>query len=175
MGEKPRRQALLAELIESGRFRTQDELAEELARRNVPATAATVSRDLKELGYVKSVGGAYTRLTGAYPGVAPATGSETMLRRLLSDLPLEIEQAGNLLVLKTLPGYAHSVAAGIDACQWSELAGTVAGDDTIFLALRDPASGETVRGRIFSLAGEQPSAISRQPSAAGGRASLGES
>ncbi len=122
-----------------------------------------MSRDLKELGYVKSAGGGpYIRTAGPPPSGGPAgapappsslpTTGEALLRRLLVDLPLEIEQAGQILVIRTLPGYAHSLAAGLDACRWPEAAGTVAGDDTIFVALRDPARGEQYRQRLLTLA-----------------------
>lgn len=148
------RQGILQALVEVGRFRTQEELAEELARRGVRATPATVSRDLKELGYVKSVGGSYSR-SGRNGGSAGPAGStsEALLRRLLLDLPISVDQAANLMVLKTLPGFAHSVASGLDGCGWPEVVGTVAGDDTIFVALRDPADGARFRGHLQTLTG----------------------
>lgn len=154
--DKRRRRDVLEELVRSGRFRTQEDLADELTRRGLPATAATVSRDLKALGYVKSVGGgAYTlpptALSAEPSAPVPNSGSEALLRRLLVDLPLEVDQAGYLMVLKTLPGSAHTLAAPLDACRWPEVVGTVAGDDTIFIALRDPSLGETFRQRLHQL------------------------
>ena len=101
----------------------------------VPATQATVSRDLDELGAVKSArDGAirYVMPDQVEPGHAAAK-----LDRLLAEWVTEIVPAGNLLVLRTPPGSANLVANALDAAGIEEVAGTIAGDDTIFVALVD--------------------------------------
>jgi transcriptional regulator of arginine metabolism len=70
----------------------------------------------------------------------------------LSDLPLEIREAGLLLVLRTLPGSAHAIAAALDRARWPDVAGSIAGDDTLFVAVPDRASLQRVKRRLYRLA-----------------------
>jgi transcriptional regulator of arginine metabolism len=74
------------------------------------------------------------------------------LRKLLGDLPVEYREAGLLLVVKTLPGSAHAIAAALDRARWPEVAGSIAGDDTVFIACPDRASLVRARARMASLA-----------------------
>jgi transcriptional regulator of arginine metabolism len=80
------------------------------------------------------------------------TSGEDRLRKLLADLPLEIHEAGLLLVLRTLPGSAHAIAAALDRARWPEVAGSIAGDDTLFVALPDRGSLQRVKRRLYRLA-----------------------
>jgi len=80
------------------------------------------------------------------------TSGEDRLKKLLSDLPLEIHEAGLLLVLRTLPGSAHAIAAALDRARWPEVAGSIAGDDTLFVALPDRGSLQRVKRRLYRLA-----------------------
>jgi transcriptional regulator of arginine metabolism len=74
------------------------------------------------------------------------------LRKLLADLPVEFREAGLLLVIKTLPGSAHAIAAALDRARWAEVAGSIAGDDTVFVACPDRAALQRVKRRLAGLA-----------------------
>lgn len=137
---KNQRQRLVREIIGEGGVRTQEDLAERLAARGVPVTQATVSRDLVELGAVR-VPVAGQGLIYALPEGISAAQTEAARRRLrlvLSEVPGEMGEASAILVFRTAPGMANMVAITLDACHFPEIVGTVAGDDTIFIALRSP-------------------------------------
>lgn len=117
---------------------SQEQLLEKLARSGVAVTQASVSRDLKELGVIK-VGGTY-QLPHINPGDSP------MLDRLSA------EYAGpNLVVFKTSPGHASMLASHMDRARIPGLVGTLAGDDTIFAAVRDAKDQASVVKRVMSL------------------------
>ena len=133
---KQQRQRLIADWLRQHRIGSQEELVARLDLAGVPATQATVSRDLDELGAVR------VRREGAMHYRWPEqieSGEAGRLDRLLADWVTEIVAAGNLVVLKTPPGSANLVANALDAADLPEVAGTIAGDDTIFLALVDGA------------------------------------
>ena len=75
------------------------------------------------------------------------------MRALLRDLRVEVREAGLLAVVKTLPGSAHAIAAALDRARWPEVAGSIAGDDTVFVACSDRTALRRVAGRIRELAG----------------------
>jgi transcriptional regulator of arginine metabolism len=133
---KQQRQRLIADWLRQHRIGSQEELVARLDLAGVPATQATVSRDLEELGAVRVRGGGtmHYRLPDQLE-----TGGASRLDRLLADWVTDIIPAGNLVVLKTPPGSANLVANALDAAGLEEVAGTIAGDDTIFLALVDGA------------------------------------
>lgn len=150
---KQARQRAIRDLVGQRPIRTQQELARVLRERGFRTTQATISRDVAELGLIKvSRDG---MLTYALPPrlVEAETSGEDRLRKLLADLPLEVEEAGLLLVLRTLPGSAHAIAAALDRARWPEVAGSIAGDDTVFVALPDRASLRRIKARLISLAG----------------------
>ena len=126
---KRQRQRQILQLIGQETVPNQEQLRRRLARRGVRATQATLSRDLKELGLVKTSTG-YT-LPAAIG--APEPTSLPPLAHLLKEFVLEIRDAGNLLVLKTPPGSADIVGEALDGQQWAELVGTVAGDNTLLV------------------------------------------
>jgi transcriptional regulator of arginine metabolism len=115
---------------------TQEELVDRLARVGILTTQATVSRDIAELGLLRGTGpeGHYVKPEDGL-GAASTAGREDRLRRLLRDLPLTVRRGQGIAVLTTTPGSANSLASAIDAVAWPEVIGTVAGDDTIFVAL----------------------------------------
>ena len=129
---KGQRQRLIADWLRAGEVGSQDELVSRLADAGVTATQATVSRDLEALGAIKVRGG--YALRGALGG---DSGGDARLDRILGEWVTEIIAAGTLLVLKTPPGSANLVANAIDVARLDEVAGTIAGDDTIFVALAD--------------------------------------
>ena len=150
---KQLRQRAIRDLIETRSIRTQGELAASLRERGFQATQATISRDVRELGLAKGGRGASpvyvlpARLAGA-----EATGEER-LRRLLADLPIELREAGLLVILRTLPGSAHAIAAALDRARWPDVEGSIAGDDTVFVATAGRSALRRVRQRLEALIG----------------------
>lgn len=138
------RQSQILEVIDQEAVASQEELRQKLAARGIEATQATISRDLKSLGLVKRAGdGAYVR-----PGVergSPVT--EEQLRRAVAALVRNIERVGNLVVVRTDPGQAQGVAVLLDRAQVAEVAGTIAGDDTILIVCRADKSASELEGR----------------------------
>ena len=120
---KQLRQRAIRDLVEQRPIRTQQELAASLRERGFRTTQATISRDVAELGLIKVTRDG----TAAYalpPRLIEAeTSGEDRLRKLMVDLPIEIHEAGLLLVVRTLPGSAHAIAAALDRARWPEVAG----------------------------------------------------
>ncbi len=131
--QKRRRQEALLALVRRHRVSTQDELVRQLERIGISATQATVSRDIAELGLVRTAGPESHYVEGAQ--ATPPNGREERLRRLLRDLPLTVKRGQGIAVLITTPGSAHTIAEEMDATAWPQVLGTLAGDDTIFVAL----------------------------------------
>lgn len=149
---KQLRQQQIRDIVEHQPIRTQQELAAELRQRGLRATQATVSRDVAELGLVKRSRGGIQAYT-LPPRVEEAEASgEERLAKLLQDLPLDIRQAGLLLVVRAVPGSAHAIAAALDRSRWPEVVGSLAGDDTLFIAFADRPALERVRVRLLALA-----------------------
>jgi transcriptional regulator of arginine metabolism len=149
---KQLRQRAIRDLVAQRPIRTQQELAAALRERGFRTTQATISRDVAELGLVK----ASREGTQAYALprrlVEAETSGEDRLRALLRDLPIELREAGLLLIIRTLPGSAHAIAAALDRARWPEIAGSIAGDDTVFVACVDRAALQRIRSRLASFA-----------------------
>jgi transcriptional regulator of arginine metabolism len=151
---RARRLRLLADLLRSGTLASQEEATERLRSLGFAVTQATVSRDLDQLGAVKVKRGGV--LSYALPDqIGAADWSTGRLERILGEWALSVETAGQMLVLKTPPGSAHLVASAIDHAQMPEVAGTVSGDDTLFVAVRDGFSVAALLGRFERLMGQQ--------------------
>jgi transcriptional regulator of arginine metabolism len=135
MSKRKRQEAILS-LIAKHQIATQEDLVDRLGRVGMPTTQATVSRDIAELGLVR-IGGPESHYAKPNEGLGAASpvGREDRLRRLLRDLPLTVRRGQGMAVLTTTPGSANSIASAIDAVAWPEVIGTLAGDDTIFVAL----------------------------------------
>lgn len=134
MSELDQRRLRILEIVSDRAIHTQEELAQALAQEGWDASQSTVSRDIAELGLVK-LDGVYRR------PVAPITPQVSADEQWIAEGVLRHAPAGdNLVVLHTLPGDAQSVARAIDRVAWPEVVGTVAGDDTVFVAVdgRDP-------------------------------------
>jgi transcriptional regulator of arginine metabolism len=143
------RQEAILEFIRSHRINSQAELKDFLAREGIEVTQATLSRDLRDLRLVKVPGA-----DGLSHYTLPEEWEQTPpLERLLPALFVSAEGTGNLLVVKTMTGGAQAVALGIDWEEWPEVLGTIAGDDTILLILRQAERMEEVRARILGIAG----------------------
>jgi len=136
------RQQLILQLIENGNVASQEDLRRGLARHGQKVTQATLSRDIHELGIVKTVNG-YAR-----PGDAAAEAALPATERLVREFVLSVREAQNQLVLKTSVGSAQPVAAALDGEGWDEMLGTIAGDDTILIICENNRDAERVAGRI---------------------------
>lgn len=131
---KQKRQAMILSIIEQYDIETQDELLEKLAGAGFNTTQATISRDIRELNLTKSsVTGGKQRYT---PGKTVSHESMESYRKVLGAGILSMTPAENLIVIKTVSGMAMAVAAALDNVEIHGLLGSIAGDDTIFLAVR---------------------------------------
>lgn len=145
-GDRRQRHLKILELISTHAIRTQEDLADALAREGWEVTQSSVSRDIAALGLLK-VEGAYQR-----PAVARRPRPDPDEQRI-ADGVLAVEPAGDaLLVVHTPPGEANRVGAALDRLAWPEVLGNISGDDTIFIALRTPAGQRKVLGAIRRLA-----------------------
>ena len=149
---RARRLRALAELIRLDTLASQEEVTDRLAALGFEVTQATVSRDLEQLGAVKVKRGGV--LSYALPDQIGATDWSTgRLERIVREFVVSIEAAGPLIVLKTPPGSAHLVASAIDHAQLPDIAGTVSGDDTMFVAVRDGSDLRTLIARFERMMG----------------------
>jgi transcriptional regulator of arginine metabolism len=144
--DRRKRHLKILELISTRAVRTQEELAEALAAEGWEVTQSSVSRDIAALRLVK-VDGAYRR---APRTILPADPDE----RRIAEGVLTAEPAGDaLIVVHTPPGEANRVAVAMDRLAWSEVVGTIAGDDTIFLAVKDAGAQRLILKELRRLAG----------------------
>jgi transcriptional regulator of arginine metabolism len=137
----------IRELLAGETVATQEELRRKLGRRGIHVTQATISRDIEELGLIKTRAG--YRLPDA-PEPAGAVPQPT-LPVILKEFVRDVRAAANLVVVKTNPGNAHSVGVALDAGRWPEVVGTVAGDDTIFIATPGAREAARVRKKILAI------------------------
>jgi transcriptional regulator of arginine metabolism len=157
---KAARQARITELLTSRAVTSQVELGRLLAEAGMQVTQATVSRDLEELGAVKTRTAA--GMVYALPPEGHARGHspqdvDARLARLLEELLVSAEATGGMVVVRTPPGGAHFLASALDHAGLPDVAGTIAGDDTILLITRDPAApptapAESLAARLLRLA-----------------------
>ena len=146
LARKHHRQQALLRAVGQQRLSTQAELVRALRGAGYPATQATVSRDIVELGLVKVARDG----THAYapPSAATPGGCTERLRRFCEDYPVEGALAANLVVLRSLPGTANALAAALDASRIEEAIGTLAGDDTVFVAASTERHARALLGRL---------------------------
>ena len=138
---KAARQARVVALLAERPVASQTELGRLLADGGVPVTQATVSRDLEELGAVKvrtPAGMAYALPPEGAPRAGTAEAVDARLARLLEELLISAEATASSVVLRTPPGGAHLLGSALDRAGLPEVAGTVAGDDTVLLVTRTP-------------------------------------
>jgi len=151
-GKLERKQAIL-DLVGGRAIRTQDELVAALRGRGLEVTQATVSRDLRELGLARVAGGEGLRYIAPVPEEeVPALGR---LRGVLRDHVRGIEFVDFVGVVRTRPSTAPLVAAAIDAARYEEVAGTVAGDDTVVVITRGSAAAAALRARLQTILGRR--------------------
>jgi len=147
---KTQRHTRIKEIVENHSIQTQEELADELRKIGIEVTQATVSRDIKELMLIKvpASAGDYRY---ALPSEHHAVFSQSRMERTFQDAVVAIDYSLNLIVLKTMPGTAQSVAYIIDSVKWPEIIGTVAGDDTICVIVKPPEAVSIVMARFQAL------------------------
>ncbi|MBP1757248.1 MAG: argR [Firmicutes bacterium] len=138
--DKIERQARILQLIRERDVSTQDDLVLGMKAAGLDVTQATISRDIKELGIVKVMTG-----TGAQKYVSMERTGEAISGRLMkiyAESVLSVEPALNLIVIRTMPGMAQACASALDSMRLTDLVGTIAGDDTVFVATRSNEQAE---------------------------------
>ncbi|MDH3205586.1 MAG: arginine repressor [Gemmatimonadota bacterium] len=151
MSKRERHEQIL-EILRENTVTSQEALRELLQARGMEATQATLSRDIRELRLVKvpaADGSGHYSLPEEWESTPP-------LESLLPTLFLSADGVDHLLIIHTMKGGAQTVAAGIDWEEWPEVLGTLAGDDTILIVLRDPASLPSLKAHVERLAGVGP-------------------
>jgi transcriptional regulator of arginine metabolism len=150
---KIHRQSVIRELVERESITSQEQLRTRLREQGIDATQATLSRDIRELGLVKrTVDGAYRSAGGVANGEAANAGPG--LARAMAEYLRSQEVVGHMIVVRTDPGQAQTLAVAIDRAQRPEIVGTIAGDDTILVICRLPDSAAAVADRFRSMRGE---------------------
>ena len=148
---KARRQAVLLELIDKDPLHSQEELRLRLRQKGFNATQATISRDIADLGLVKRMGdGAYQR-----PGNEARDPEAALmaLERASTEFLRSVEQAQQLVVIRTRSGHAQPLAIALDRAQLREVIGTIAGDDTILIIARSSSKAAALAKQLERFAG----------------------
>ncbi|MDP9245051.1 MAG: arginine repressor [Chloroflexota bacterium] len=143
---KQHRQQTVLRLVTDKRLTTQQDVVRALRSAGFAATQATVSRDIVELGLVKVTRDGMHIY--APPATVPTSGGLDRLRRFCEEYAVQGAVAGNLVVLRTPPGTANALAIALDTSGFSDVVGTIAGDDTVFVAARDPARARGINKRL---------------------------
>ncbi|MCG1022789.1 transcriptional regulator AhrC/ArgR [Sutcliffiella horikoshii] len=146
---KGQRHIKIRELITNSEIETQDELVDRLKSLGFNVTQATVSRDIKELHLVK-----VPLLDGRYKYSLPADQRFNPLQKLkrsLMDAFVKIDIAGHMIVMKTMPGNANAIGVLIDNLDWSEILGTICGDDTCLIICRTPEDAKNLSDRFINM------------------------
>ena len=147
---KSQRQAKILEIISNKNIETQEQLLAELQAEGFRGTQATISRDIKELRIVKEL----TSLgTYRYTISANDLGStfSARLNTIFRECVISFDYAQNIIVVRTLPGLASAAGSAIDAMNLNTIVGTLAGDDTVMIVMRDTNAAATLCGEIKSL------------------------
>lgn len=143
------RHAVIKNIIEHDVIETQEDLAEALRQKRIKVTQATVSRDIKEMMLIKVPTG-----DGRYRYASPMQNTilftEDRMQRLFQDTVTECDYSENIIVIKTLPGGANTVASALDHAKWPEVLGTVAGDDNIFVIIKPKEKTEEIMKKLQS-------------------------
>jgi len=139
------RQGQITKIIRSQPIHTQEDLAAALEAEGIHAAQVTLSRDIRELGIVKTAEG-YQQIED--PGSAHHDAA-----RAIGEFLRDVRPAQNLLVLKTAPGNANPLAVALDRAAWPEVVGTLAGDDTVLVITADPRQAEALRERMLGILG----------------------
>ena len=144
---KTKRQEKILQLISAREIETQEQLLEELKAEGFQTTQATISRDIKQLRIIKELGpsGTYRYSVSTRPAEHTFSAKLDMIFR---QCVTSAEHAQNMIVIKTMPGLASAACSAIDKMELNEILGTLAGDDTAFLVMRDTASASELCDEI---------------------------
>ena len=147
---KSARQETILAIIAEENIETQNQLMDALAQRGVKSTQATLSRDIRDLHLVKELSpeGIYRYTAG---GKESVFDHDTRLKKIFRESIVDYAVAQNLVVIKTLPGLAAAACSTLDGMSIPHLVGTIAGDDTAFLAMKDNAAAERFCSEIEKL------------------------
>ena len=149
---KSQRQAKIIEIISNQNVETQEQLLELLQKSGFRGTQATVSRDIKELRIVKELSGLGTY---RYATSAGEVGNSftARLNKIFRECVLSYDYAQNIIIIRTLPGLASAAGSAIDAMTLSTIVGSLAGDDTVMIVMRDTNAAAAFCGEIKNLLG----------------------
>ena len=147
---KSKRQAEILRIIEDVDVETQDQLLSELKARGLTSTQATISRDIKELHLIKELTG-YGTYKYAVSGRKTSMNIAGRLRTIFKEGVTSFDRAQNIVVLKTMPGLASAACAAIDGMEISDLVGSLAGDDTAILIMRDSEKADAFCDEIHKM------------------------
>ncbi len=145
-GATQRRQAIL-EIVGAGAVRSQGELQRRLRQRGITVAQPTLSRDVRELGLAKTPSG-YVAPAGGATALAPPAVREDRLARALRAYAVSVQSAGSLVVVRTPPAAAHPLARALDEAALPAVVGTIAGDDTVFVATPDERAARALVRRL---------------------------
>jgi transcriptional regulator of arginine metabolism len=160
-GDAMRRREEILRIVRSTAVHSQDELLAALRKSGIRVTQPTLSRDLRELGLIKTPAG-YVTPDDLAPVAAIVAPREHRFEALVRDSVVSAEAAGNMVVIKTPVAAAQPVASAIDSTPIDDLLGTIGGDDTIFLCFRTPAAASAFTRRVHQLAGLTPATRRRR-------------
>ena len=154
MRNKQGRQARIRDLLHEEAVDTHEKLAAVLHQQGIEVSQSTLSKDLRELGVVR-----VPQAKGGFRYTLPDSGAtlrdQHILERELQDFLVQAEQAANMVVVRTLSGHAQSVCESIDRIGWDEVVGTIAGENTIFIATRSESAVAAVIDKIAAVCGEE--------------------
>lgn len=147
---KSGRQEKILEIIERENIETQNQLMDALSREGVKSTQATLSRDIRDLHLVKELSpeGVYRYATGNRDSIFD---QDSRLKKIFRESVVEYAVAQNLVIIKTLPGLANAACSTLDSMEIPNLVGSIAGDDTAFVAMKDNAAAERFCSEIEKL------------------------
>lgn len=148
---KTERQKKIVDIITQQVICTQDELVKALAAEGIKATQATISRDIKELGLIKVPSDDNNLYRYALPADTRTMNPLVRLHKVFKDSVVSVDYSENIIVIRTLTGNAHAVAACLDYSEWDEVLGTVAGDDTIFVVVKPKSAVSKIYQTLINL------------------------
>ena len=147
---KTQRQAKIMEIISTQNVETQEQLLTALQKEGFRGTQATISRDIKELRIIKELSS-----LGTYRYTAPSSEMDgtfsTRLNTIFRECVVSFDYAQNIIVIRTLPGLASAAGSALDSMNISSIVGTLAGDDTVMVVMRDNNSAAALCGEIKHL------------------------
>src|SRR5438876_11076829 len=143
---KRQRHNAILELVRSGEIASQEELMRGLQSRHIYVSQSTLSRDIQELRLAKT-GGVYAVVDSEPAGKSP----DDSWRRIITEFLVDVDVAQNIVVVKTGAGHASTVSQALDETGWPESIGSIAGENTVFIAVRSPREGKKLERRLREL------------------------